>query len=329
VIQQQATAGIIIASSILTARALAPVDLVIANWKNFSAARFSWDRLKTNLEQVPQKAEPMDLPEPSSCLSVRSVFAVPPDMSRPVVHDVSFELRAGQALGVIGPSASGKSSLARVLVGVWPPARGRVQLDGAALDQWEAHILGRHIGYLPQDVELFVGSVAENIARFYADAGATAVVAAAKAAGVHEMILELPQGYQTELGERGVALSAGQRQRIALARALYGDPFLLVFDEPNSNLDHEGERALVQAIEGVKARGGIVIIIAHRPSVLAAVNLVLVISDGRAVAFGERNEILKRMRPQPVTPQSAVPRATATASIGSLKSLADKSGAEG
>jgi ABC-type protease/lipase transport system fused ATPase/permease subunit len=228
-------------------------------------------------------------------LSVEGVSAAPPSGQHLVVHDVSFSLKAGNALGVIGPSASGKSSLARLLVGVWPTLRGKVRLDGAALGQWTPEALGEHIGYLPQDVELFAGTVAENIARFEPEPQPDAVVAAAKAARVHDLILRLPQGYETQIGESGHALSAGQRQRIALARALYRDPFLVVLDEPNSNLDADGEQALTAAITSARARGQIVVVVAHRPSALAAVDLLLVMGEGRVQTFGPKDEVLGKV----------------------------------
>ena len=299
VIEQESTAGVIIASSILTARAMAPVELAIANWKGFVAARQGWQRVHQLLALFPQRNPPMALPAPASRLAVEAISGTPPGEQKLVVKDVAFAVEAGHAVGVIGPSAAGKSSLARLLVGVWQPARGKIRLDGAALDQWSPEQLGPHIGYLPQDVELFDGTVAENIARFDPDADAAATVAAARTAGVHDLILRLPDGYETRIGEGGAALSAGQRQRVALARAVYGKPFLLVLDEPNSNLDAEGDEALTQAIRNVCARGGIVVVIAHRPSALAAVDLVLVMSDGCAQAFGPKDEVLgKVLRPQ-------------------------------
>jgi ATP-binding cassette subfamily C protein len=212
---------------------------------------------------------------------------------------VSFELKAGQALAVIGQSAAGKSSLARAMVGVWGLSRGSVRLDGAPLERWDPERLGQHIGYLPQDVELFDGTITENIARFENEPDSKKVIDAAQAAGVHEMILRLPEGYETRIGERGCALSAGQRQRIALARALYGKPFIVVLDEPNSNLDSDGEDALAKAIQSVRARGGIVVVVAHRPGVLAVVDTVAVIGNGQMTAFGPRDEILqKAVKPQ-------------------------------
>jgi len=228
-----------------------------------------------------------------------------------VVNNVSFVLKAGAGLGVIGPSASGKSSLARALVGAWRPVRGSVRLDGAALDQWSPAGLGQHIGYLPQDIELMDGTIAENIARFQPDPDPDAIIRAGEQAGVHDMVVRLPEGYQTRVGEGGMGLSGGQRQRIALARALYGDPFLVVLDEPNSNLDTEGEQGLTRAIASVRARDGIVLVIAHRPSALAAVDQVLVIADGETRAFGPKDEVLRQiMRP---VPAAAPPAALAGA----------------
>jgi ATP-binding cassette subfamily C protein len=295
VIYQQATAGIIIAGSILSARALAPVDLAIANWRGFVAARQAWRRLTDLLALMPAQAAPMPLQPPSKSLVIEAASAVPPGKDKIIVQDVSLALQAGNGLGVIGPSGSGKSSLARMMVGVWTPARGRIRLDGAALEQWSSEELGKHIGYLPQDVELLAGSVAQNIGRFAETLDAKAVIAAATAAGVHDLIVSLPEGYETQVGEGGTSLSAGQAQRIALARALYGDPFLVVLDEPNSNLDAEGDEALGKAIMGVRARGGIVVVVAHRPSAIAAVDLLLMMGHGRAQAFGPKDEVLSRV----------------------------------
>ena len=305
VIEQQATAGIIIASSILSARALAPADIAIANWKGFGAARQGWHRLTALLRFLPVEAEVMELPAPSASLSVENVTVTPPSSKRVVAQGVTFSLSAGQALGIVGPSASGKSSLVRALIGVWPVLQGKVRLDGAELDQWSCEALGRHLGYLPQEVSLCDGTVAENVSRFQTDVSSEPVIAAAKAAGVHELILALPKGYQTKIGENGEALSAGQRQRIGLARALYGDPFLVVLDEPNSNLDNDGDLALTKAIRGVCDRGGIVIVIAHRPSVLGAVDFVLALFNGQPRAFGKRDEVLT---PVPVFPRVPAPK---------------------
>jgi PrtD family type I secretion system ABC transporter len=314
VIDGQATGGIMIASSILTSRAMAPVELAIGNWKGFVGARQGWGRLKALLEANASAEDPLKLPVPKSVLSIENAGAGAPGGQRFAVQDVSFELNAGSGLGIIGPSASGKSSLARMIVGVWPAWRGKVRVDGAALEQWLPEDLGRHIGYLPQDVELFAGTVAQNIARFDPEPKAEAILAAAKAANVHEMILQLPDGYETQVGEAGAALSGGQRRRIALARAIYGDPFLVVLDEPNSNLDSEGEQALTAAILGIRARGGIVVVIAHRPSALAGVDLVLVMSDGRVQNFGPKEEVLNKVL-RPVLAPQAEPRVAAATAL--------------
>ena len=299
VINQQATAGVIIAGSILGARALAPVDLAIANWKAFIAARQGWGRLNQLLTALPAATAPMALEAPTHTLVVENASAAPPGEQKIVVFDVTLKLEAGNGLGIIGPTASGKSSLARMLVGVWRPVRGRVSLDGAALDQWSPEGLGQHVGYLPQDVELMAGTVAQNIARFEEDADPNLVLAAAKAAGVHDLIVSLPEGYGTQVGEHGAALSAGQGQRIALARALYRDPFLVVLDEPNANLDSEGDEALTQAILSVRKRNGIVVVVAHRPSAITGVDLILVMNKGRMHHFGPKDEILAKALPRP------------------------------
>ncbi len=295
VIHQEATAGIIIAGSILSARALAPVDLAIAHWKSFVAARQSWQRLTHLLDQMPVRPVPTLLQTPSSELAVEGVSIAAPGDQKVIVQDVSFTLTAGHGLGVIGPSGSGKSSLIRALVGVWQPFRGKVRLDGAALDQWSSDLLGRHIGYLPQDVELFTGTVAQNICRFDPEAKSDDIIAAAKEAGVHDMIIKMRDGYNTQVGEQGAALSAGQAQRVALARAVYGDPFLIVLDEPNSNLDTEGDEALTRAVRGARERGAIVVVVAHRPIGIEAVDQILVLKDGRMQAFGPKEQVLAQV----------------------------------
>ena len=297
VIIQQASAGVIIAGSILAARALAPVDIAIANWRGFIAARQSWERLGRLLALLPRQPTPMPLPPPSTKFQVENVIVAPPGEQKIVVRDVGFALTRGQGLGIIGPSGSGKSSLARVLVGAWLPVAGRVRLDGAALDQWPPEALGHHIGYLPQDVELFAGSVLLNIARFDPEADPEDVINAAKAADVHDLIVGLPgdKGYNTQIGDGGTVLSAGQRQRVALARALYGDPFLVVLDEPDASLDQNGEQALAKAILGVRARGGIVIVISHRQTVLGAVDMLLALEHGRPLAFGPKDLVLQKL----------------------------------
>jgi len=309
VIYQQASGGIIIAGSILSARALAPIDIAIAHWRGFVSARQSWGRLKRLLSAFPATIEPMQLDSPHKTVVVENVSIVPPGAQKPVVRDLSLALQSGNALGVIGPSASGKSTLARMLVGYWVPAHGKVRFDGASLDQWSPNFLGQHIGYLPQDVELLSGTIAQNISRFDPSADPRAVKAAAEAAGVHDMIVSLENGYGAQVGEGGAALSAGQAQRIALARALYRDPFLVVLDEPNSNLDADGDAALTQAILGIRARGGIAVVIAHRPSAIAGVDLVLAMKEGRAVAFGPKDEVLAKVlhrEPPPPVPLKVV-----------------------
>jgi PrtD family type I secretion system ABC transporter len=318
VVNQQASAGIIIASSILTSRALAPVEVAIANWRGFVAARQSWRRLSGLLAKMPATALRMELPTPRSTLTVEAVGVSPPGSNRLVVQGVAFQLKAGQGLGVIGPSASGKSSLARSIVGVWPTVQGKIRVDGAAIDQWSAEALGSHVGYLPQDMELFDGTIGQNISRFDADATADQVIAAAEAAGVHELILGLPEGYETRTGEGGANLSAGQRQRIGLARALYGEPFLVVLDEPNSNLDREGDDALTRAILGVRARGGIVVVNAHRPSALAGVDNVLVLLNGRPQAIGPKEQVLRETS----QPRGQVAEATPLRSVSRTQETA-------
>ena len=302
VINNQASGGIIIASSILVGRALAPIDLAIAQWKTFVAARQGWKRLSELLAQLPSDENRLTLPKPEQTVKVENLAVMEPASRRLLIRDVQFELRSGSGMAIIGPSGSGKSTLTRALVGAWQPAGGRVRLDGASLDQWSAEQLGLHIGYLPQDVELLSGTVAENISRLEDNTDSEAVIAAARAAGVHDMILNFRDGYQTQIGESGAVLSAGQRQRLALARALYRDPFFVVLDEPNSNLDQEGDKALMTAILGVRKRGGIVIVVSHRPSALEVLDQVLLMTDGKPKAFGPRDEVLARHFPNLVSP---------------------------
>ncbi|RYY47801.1 MAG: type I secretion system permease/ATPase [Sphingomonadales bacterium] len=299
VIDGKATGGVIFASSILSGRALAPVDMAIAHWRGFVGARQAWARLNTLLAQPGGIEERTELPPPTQAVAIDKLTLVPPGSQRATVADVSFAAKAGEAVGIIGPSASGKSSLVRGVIGAWKPARGTVRLDGATIDQWDSEALGPHIGYLPQSVELFAGTVAENIARFEPNAPSDTVIAAATAAGVHQLILLLPDGYDTQVGEEGTNLSAGQRQRIALARAMFRDPFLVVLDEPNSNLDPEGDAALAQAILSVKKRKGIVLLVAHRPQILGLVEHVLLLRGGTMQAFGPRDEVLAKLAPPP------------------------------
>lgn len=286
------SAGAIIAASVASARALAPVDLAIANWKGVVHARSAFDRLKETLVAIADMQEPMELPVPTGSLKAEKITVAAPASGRVLLSEVEFELKAGEALGVIGPSGGGKTTLVRALTGIWPTLRGSIRLDDAELTQWSDEAIGGFLGYLPQDVALLDGTIEENISRLDPEPNPRAVVDAAKAAGVHQMIVRMPDGYHTQLGPQGVSLSAGQRQRIALARALYKDPFVVVMDEPNSNLDGEGEAALAQAIEGIRARGGIAIVVAHRPSALVAVSHVAVVQGGRLTAFGPKQEVL-------------------------------------
>ena len=298
VINNEMSAGAMSAASILVGRALAPIDMAIANWRGFVSARQSVGRLSESLSRLGERREVTALPKPTQRLSVEGLIVAVPGTPTILVRDVNFQLAAGEALGVIGPSGAGKTSFVRALVGVWKPLRGAIRLDGAALDQWDPESLGQHIGFVSQQVELFDGTVAQNIARMAASPDGAAVVEAARIAGAHDMILQLPSGYDTQIGESGASLSAGQRQRIALARALFGDPFLLVLDEPNSNLDAVGEASLQQALQSAKARGAVVIVIAHRPSVLAMCDKLLILSNGVQQAFGPREELLKKVTGQ-------------------------------
>ncbi|MCV0397448.1 MAG: type I secretion system permease/ATPase [Rhizobiaceae bacterium] len=302
---QQITPGAMIAAAIITARALNPIELAIGQWRGFVNARQAKARLEDILERLRRDAEPMELPRPEKSVSVQALTVGSPGARNPFVKEASFRLEAGQGLGIIGPSGSGKSTLARALVGIWPPTRGTIRLDGAEIDQWSPEVLGPAIGYLPQGVELFDATIAENISRLRKGADPGATIAAAKLAGVHDMILQMPDGYDTRIGAAGSILSAGQRQRIGLARALFGNPFLVVLDEPNASLDHEGEVALTQAVAAARRAGSIVILIAHRSQALAAVDQVLVMNEGRQVAFGPRDEILRKMTVRPVTAESA------------------------
>ncbi|MCB1352408.1 MAG: type I secretion system permease/ATPase [Rhodobacteraceae bacterium] len=293
VIHGQLSPGAMIAGSILLGRALAPVEQAIGGWPMVIRARQGWKRLELLLGSTPGELEVTALPRPNARLEVNQITVFPPEQQKASLRMLSFNLAPGQALGVIGASASGKSTLARVLSGIWRPASGSVRLDGAALDQYEPDVLGSYIGYLPQDVVLFDGTVAENIARMQMQPNAEQVVAAARKAGAHEMILGLPQGYDTPVSTGGGRLSGGQKQRIGLARAFYGDPVFLVLDEPNSNLDAGGQDALNLAIRQAKAEGRIVIIMAHRPAGIAECDLILIMDNGTAKAFGLRDEVLK------------------------------------
>ncbi len=293
-LNQEITSGAMMAGSLLLGRALAPIDILVGTWKGFSVARVQYDRLRKLLEQMPAETEHMRLPEPKGNLSLEQIMVTPPNSRTAVIKGLSLQLNAGEVLGVVGPSASGKSSLARAILGVWPAVSGKVRLDGADIQNWNRAELGPYLGYLPQDIELFDGTISENICRFN-EPDPDKIVAAAKLAGVHEMILRQPDGYDTVIGGAGGVLSGGQRQRIGLARAIYGNPKLLVLDEPNSNLDEQGEKELVIAIQRIKEMGCTVIVISHRTLVLTVVDKVLVLKDGVAVTFGPRDQVLGQL----------------------------------
>jgi ATP-binding cassette subfamily C exporter for protease/lipase len=291
VLDNKITAGMMIAASILLGRTLAPVQQLISVWKSWSSTRSAFERLSLLLEKNPAREAGMALPQPQGFLSVEGVHAAPPGARNPVVKGVSLAIQPGDVLGVIGASGSGKSTLARLLVGVWPAMMGKVRLDGADIYSWNKDQLGPHLGYLPQDIELFSGTVAENIARFGA-IDSEKVVQAAKRAGVHDMILHLPEGYDTKLGDSGAGLSGGQKQRLGLARSMYGDPSLIVLDEPNSNLDELGEQALVNAVIDLRQRGKTIVLITHRPNVLNITTKLLVMSEGSVQMFGPTKEVI-------------------------------------
>lgn len=291
VLQGDMSPGMMIAGSILMGRSLAPIDQMIGSWKGFVSSRSAYKRLNELLEQIPEDQRRMSLPAPQGDLAIETVAAAPPGVRMATIRGINFSVTRGEHIGIIGPSAAGKSTLARVLLGIWPSQVGKVRLDGADITQWNRDELGPHIGYLPQDIELFDGTISENIARF-GNVDADKVVAAAKKAGVHEMILQLPNGYDTYINAASGALSGGQRQRVGLARALYGDPVLIVLDEPNSNLDDSGERALGEAIRQLKAEGATLFVISHRQSVLKHVDKLLVLKDGQVSMFGPRDQVL-------------------------------------
>jgi ATP-binding cassette subfamily C protein len=299
VIKQEMSAGAMIAASIMMGRALAPIDTAIANWRLFVAARQAMRRLAEVLTRLPPARAATELPPPVRALQVEQVVVAAPGTTALIVGGVNFGLLAGEALGVVGPSGAGKTSLVRTLVGVWPTANGAIRLDGAAINQWDQSLLGRHIGYVSQRIELFNGTISENISRMALEPNAEAVLEAARDAGAHDMILRLAAGYDTVIGDGGTILSGGQQQRIALARALYGKPFLVVLDEPASNLDNDGELALQQSIAKLKARGAIVVLIAHRPSALATCDKVLFVAEGAQRAFGPRDEVLRKILARP------------------------------
>jgi ATP-binding cassette subfamily C exporter for protease/lipase len=302
VLEGKVTPGMMIVAMILLGRALSPVEQLISVWRSWNSTRSAYQRLNELLAANPMRETGMLLPKPLGKVSVEAVTVAPPGSTVSVLKNLSFTIAPGDVLGVIGPSGSGKSTLARLLVGVWPVAMGKVRLDGADVYYWNKDELGPHIGYLPQDIELFAGTVAENIARF-GEVDSEKVVMTAKRAGIHEMVLRLPQGYDTPLGDGGAGLSGGQKQRLGLARAMYGDPSLIMLDEPNSNLDEVGEQALIEAIDDLRKQGKTIVIISHKNSVLAATTKLLLLVDGKTQLFGPTAQVLDRLRnprPQPV-----------------------------
>ncbi|MCA8888548.1 MAG: ATP-binding cassette domain-containing protein, partial [Parvularculaceae bacterium] len=293
----EVTPGVMIAASIIAARALAPVEQAIGQWRILGSTVVAWKRLQKFLDSAPNHEDKLELPAPSGHLRLDRVFLQPAMAKKPVVKSITLEARPGEALGIIGPSGAGKSTLARGMIGIERVVAGEVRLDGADLTAWNREEVGRYIGYLPQESELFDGTVAQNIARFDASATDAEVVAAAKAAGALQLILALPEGFETQIGDRGQRLSVGQRQRIGLARALFRDPVLIVLDEPNANLDAEGDNALSSAVLALKQRGATVVIIAHRPSAIAHVDKLVMLVDGEMRAYGPRDEVLNKIAP--------------------------------
>lgn len=294
-IRQSITPGMIVAASIIMGRGLAPIEQAIGGWKSFVTTRTAYNRLNALLAAVPEETVRMSLPRPEGHLTVDRVIAAPPGMKSPVIKGISFEIKAGETIGIVGPSAAGKTTLARLILGIWPPRAGFIRLDGAEIYTWNRAELGPAIGYLPQDVELFAGTVAENIARF-GTADPELIVKAARQAGVHDMVLAFEDGYDTQIGAGGVNLSAGQRQRVGLARALYGDPSFIVLDEPNANLDTDGEIALTTAIKNLKAAKRTVVIITHRTPVLEQMDKLMVLKNGQIAAFGPLSEVMPALK---------------------------------
>ncbi|WP_416423043.1 type I secretion system permease/ATPase [Pseudomonas sp. App30] len=310
VINHDINPGLMMAGSLLLGRALAPIDQMIGNWKGFVAARVQYQRLNETLDKLNAEPERMKLPAPEGHIQVEGLVVMPPGAKEPVVRGISFVAPAGSVVGIVGPSAAGKSTLVRAIMGIWKPQRGVVRLDGADISTWDKQELGPYVGYLPQDIELFEGSISENIARFEA-IDAEKVVLAAKTAGVHEMILMLPDGYDTVIGGEGINLSGGQRQRIGLARAIYGSPRLIVLDEPNSNLDEVGERALGVALQKIKESGATVFIVSHRPNILSRLDRIMVLSAGTISLYGAREQVIAELANQQAKAQQRVAQAPA------------------
>ncbi|MGG7651089.1 MULTISPECIES: type I secretion system permease/ATPase [unclassified Pseudomonas] len=321
-VEQQLGVGLVFAGSVLLGRALAPIDLIIGSWKGFIAARSQYARLNDILDKQLAQPERMSLPAPQGHVQVENLVVTAPGSKTPIIKNISFSVPAGCMVGIIGPSAAGKSTLARALMGVWVPQHGVVRLDGADISAWDKHELGPHIGYLPQDIELFEGSVSENIARF-AEVDSEKVILAARTAGVHEMILLLPDGYDTVIGSEGVMLSGGQRQRIGLARALYGNPRLIVLDEPNSNLDEVGDRALAAAIQQLKRNGATLFVITHRTNIVSQLDRLMVMTDGVISLYGPREHVLAKLNAQQQVQKHTAQAGANMASVATSKDDAD------
>lgn len=321
-VDHQVGAGLVFAGSVLLGRALAPIDLIIGSWKGFIAARSQYARLNAILAKQQAQPERMRLPAPKGDVQVENLSVAAPGSNIPIIKNISFSVPAGCVVGIIGPSAAGKSTLARALLGIWAPLHGVVRLDGADISAWDKHDLGPHIGYLPQDIELFEGSVSDNIARF-ALVDPEQVILAATTAGVHDMILLLPDGYDTVIGGDGVVLSGGQRQRIGLARALYGSPRLIILDEPNSNLDEVGDRALIAALHNIRLSGATLFVITHRTNIVSQLDRLMVMSNGGISLFGPRELVLNELNAQQ-TPKQAMQSDTAMASVANGKDSFDE-----
>ncbi|NNB15745.1 type I secretion system permease/ATPase [Pseudomonas fragi] len=321
-VDHQVGAGLVFAGSVLLGRALAPIDLIIGSWKGFIAARSQYARLNAILAKQQAQPERMRLPAPKGDVQVENLSVAAPGSNIPIIKNISFSVPAGCVVGIIGPSAAGKSTLARALLGIWAPMHGVVRLDGADISAWDKHDLGPHIGYLPQDIELFEGSVSDNIARF-ALVDPEQVILAATTAGVHDMILLLPDGYDTVIGGDGVVLSGGQRQRIGLARALYGSPRLIILDEPNSNLDEVGDRALIAALHNIRLSGATLFVITHRTNIVSQLDRLMVMSNGGISLFGPRELVLNELNAQQ-TPKQAMQSDTAMASVANGKDSFDE-----
>lgn len=315
VITHEVNPGLMMAGSLLLGRALAPIDQMIGSWKGFVAARVQYGRLNDTLEKLNAEPKRMALPDPEGHIQVENLVVAPPGAKAAVIRNISFVTPAGSIVGIVGPSAAGKSTLARALLGIWPPQHGTVRLDGADIVAWDKQKLGPHLGYLPQDIELFEGTISDNVARF-GKVDPEKVVLAARIAGVHEMILQLPDGYDTVIGSEGINLSGGQRQRIGLARAIYGSPRLIVLDEPNSNLDDVGEKALAVALQKIKETGATVFIISHRPSILSRLDRVMVMARGTITMYGARDQVIAELAQQQAkTQQRVAPAAAADTNV--------------